>query len=232
VLWRPGAITRRLADAALAAVPPVAVLLAFMILWGGFTPPFFHPDAPPRPENLGVILYGGISLTPIGFTLVMIAVLGVFFVPLFDLNTMTPRWWTIGLALGAILSLLGPSDIAYPHRRSGVWRLIAESPMVGDRAIIFVALGAVGGAIVVLAGRSLPALPRWILGFALGGFILAHLTNPMVWQRYYEPFVLILLALAAYHAGRPLTWIRLAGPALLSMALLLVFVLILLGRIG
>jgi hypothetical protein len=60
-----------------------------------------------------------------------------------------------------------------------------------------IALACIGGAILAAWAVVLPRRDRWLFLAAWAGFTVAQAANREAWQRYYEPFVLILFALAA-----------------------------------
>jgi hypothetical protein len=112
-------------------------------------------------------------------------------------------------AVGVALVLLEPLE--YMPARPGVqgdagylWRLSDELPTVLDSSLLFwllVPLGAVAGALLVRrAGwTSLPSV-------YLGAFLLGTLPVNLVYQKYFDPFM--LLAVALFARPRDLRWPR------------------------
>ncbi|MEL6796147.1 MAG: hypothetical protein AAFO89_04910 [Planctomycetota bacterium] len=229
--------TRRTLVAIAAVLPAVGVLALFVWVWGGLVPPTFagqsggaHPDVQSR-----------LSLIAPAFILMLVGLYAPFFV----------AWWWSGLreswqratvfaaagaAIGVALALVGPSTFSLEAgREGGYWRLIQAGHVVADRtSVVLVALSAFGGAMAGACGSALPARRRWLLLVALAGFAAAQIVNANTWQRYYEPFVLMLLAVASALCARggrdngtpgPLSEpsavrvCRVAGPIVLALGL-------------
>jgi hypothetical protein len=94
--------------------------------------------------------------------------------------------------------LVVPSDFNRAAGRvSGLWNLAKAFPVIGHRSLLIAGLAAVGGALVMLWALQLDRRTRVIWLGAWACFIVAQLANAVAWQRYYEPFCLIMLPLAA-----------------------------------
>lgn len=202
VEWRP-LLRDRAPRLLLCVLPGICAIAFFFWLWGGLTPPPFQSTAPDSPENLGMIRYGNVTLVPVGFTCVVVGVYGLFFAPTLLGKTIRLRWVLLGALLAGAFAIIVPSTVLNPFRAYAFWPLLNKLPAVADRSIAFVLLAIVGGALIGAFGSALPRRDRVILGAALLGFVLAHLPNPMVWQRYYEPLVLMLLAFACTRIDAP-----------------------------
>ncbi len=218
------ALKTRMMRAAVCVTPAVIALGVFVVMWGGLTPPAFQSDAPPSSANLEIIRYGGLSPTPPAFTLALLGVYGLFFVGGFIGTKPRYAWWIAGVCVGVALAIITPSTLENPFRDYGIWRYLVKMPIVGDRSIAFIALAGLGGGIVAAMASVMGSRDRAILGAVLFGFVIAHLPNPMIWQRYYEPFVLILLAYAASRVpqsgNRIASRARVLLPLSLALALL------------
>ncbi|MEL6499189.1 MAG: hypothetical protein AAGJ54_10530 [Planctomycetota bacterium] len=229
--------TRRTLLAIATALPAVAVLALFVWVWGGLVPPTFagqsggaHPDVQSR-----------LSLIAPAYILMLAGLYAPFFA----------AWWWGGLreswqraavfaaagaVVGVVLALIGPSTFSLEAgREGGYWRLIQAGPVVGDRtSVVLLVLSAFGGAMAGACGSALPARRRWLLLVALAGFAAAQVVNANTWQRYYEPFVLLLLAVASALCARgdrddgtlgplpqpsPVRAWRVAGPIVLAVGL-------------
>ncbi|MEO1716541.1 MAG: hypothetical protein AAFR76_05460 [Planctomycetota bacterium] len=228
---------RRTLLAIATTLPAVGVLALFVWVWGGLVPPTFagqsggaHPDVRSR-----------LSLIAPAYILMLVGLYAPFFA----------AWWWRGLReswqrvavfaaagsiVGLALALVGPSTFSLEAgREGGYWRLIEAGPVLGDRtSVVLVALSAFGGAMAGACGSALPARRRWLLLVALAGFAAAQIVNANTWQRYYEPLVLMLLAVASALCARgdrddgtlgPLpepsgvrAW-RIAGPIVLAIGL-------------
>jgi hypothetical protein len=229
----PGDRAPALARAALMAalcLPAVVTLLLFVRLWGGLTPPAF---APPRGSSLtteAFTIVGGVSPATPAFILALFGCFGLFFAPLFlsalrrDALSPHPRpghWLlpvSVGIAAALLLSILPETTYRLPDRIGGLWNLVNKLPTFANRSPVIIAAAAAGGALLGFAWHTLPTRDRWVLAVALVGFVTAHTAQALVWQRYYEPFTLILLALAATRTRatpHPATWL---GPTLLGGA--------------
>jgi hypothetical protein len=224
LLCRSKPLATRVMEIAAVLILPIAVLVSFLVLWHGFTPPMFQPGAPPQP-GMTFITYGQPSLAPAGMTLAMLGGFGIFFLPI--LWRRLPQSWVFaGVGIAAIVAAIPESVPIYPFRYGGLFSILGwferhtSLASIHGRSILFIALAAVGGLIVAVSAYALDKRSRWVWIAALIGFILAHLNNPMIWQRYYEPFVLILLALAASRGMKRWDAATIAGPVLLALILL------------
>lgn len=216
--------------ALLATLPAVAILAYFVWLWGGLVPPRFAEWYKPRP-----FLDSFRSPAP-AFLLAVIACFspfygGPFVAGVWRLFTCHRRWLAVTVVASAVLALVPPTSFDYDAgRRTGLWNLAARFPVVGGRTSPLIAgLAVMGG--VAFAGWLTVLRPRERLVFlaAAAGFALSQTQSGEVWQRYVDPFVLILLALMAARAGgdgvdtadcRP--WLRrlsVLGPVALALAL-------------
>ncbi len=219
--------------AAAAATLPAFLLIAwFARLWGGLTPPTFHAHFRISPAAPALVL-------------ALIGVYSVFFLPVLlpPLAALRrERRWALPAA--AALGLLAAAIPETTHsmaegRWTGIWsiaRVFEERGlMVADRSLFMAALSVLGA--VCLAGwvRRAGVREGLVALAALAAFAAAQAASAQLWQRYSEPFILMLLALLAArggpapdsdpapapaHAPRPLRPIALAGPALLAALLL------------
>jgi hypothetical protein len=234
-LWPPEGEARsaavRLGVALLATLPALLVLAYFVRLWGGLTPPAFQPGSGSPLFTKDATAVGGVNPATPAFTLAIIGVCASFFAPLLLSRTrrsLDGRAWRAMLVPGVlaagaalVLAIVPATSYQLPERISGLWNLVRVTPVYADRSPVIIALATLGG---FWAGCWFGALPRregWILAAALAGFIAAHTASALAWQRYLEPGVLILLALATsrlpmnHHASR---W-ALLGPLALAALL-------------
>ena len=190
-------ILRLMAFTGIAILPASLILLAFVNLWHGLTPPAFQPNSA---TTLPLATRTG-GLAP-GAPAMLLAVLGVFGVPLLAWlwpgGTRKKRLHLLlfGATLGLLIGLV-PNSVYDTNNRSGLWNAVRMLPTFAGRSPLFVALSTAGGVVAVFAIAALTGRSRLVLSTALVGFAVVQMTNPSLWQRYYEPFALLWLALAA-----------------------------------
>jgi hypothetical protein len=183
--WRPVAL------AAASLFPAVASLAGLAIAWGGLTPPGFDEQSGTSPAALPLTL----------------AIVGVFG-PVFAACAVTRDDVLRGrgpygaAAAGALLALAVPtSETMELERRTGggLWKLVEATPVVADRSLVLAALAAVGGAVTVAlwraAARHAMKRPAAILLVAMLSLAVAQAGTVRTYQRYFEPVLLVLLAL-------------------------------------
>ncbi len=217
----------------LAGVPAMLVLATFYRLWHGLTPPAFqHVEGPLPPGHSGWQHEGPNPAVP-AMVLALLGATGVFFSG-FLWPTVRTNWSgkpkrlvivLLGVAVGGAASLVVPTNFNHDAGRySGLWNLSARFPVIGpdhDRSLFIAALAAAGGAVVTVWFLALGRRDRWIWLATWVCFILAQSANAMAWQKYYEPFCLIMLALAASRVaalGKAPRW-AIAGPVALAAVL-------------
>ncbi len=221
---------RRMALIFACTLPAALTLAYFAMLWHGLIPPWVQPKANIRGNY-------GTSYSAPAFTLVMLGIFGPFFMGAFTgrissrirAGSRPTRMIVLSFLLGALVGMLPKTS--YEHdsgRYSGIWNVVRHLPVFAQRSPLIVLLAALGGAILATICFALERRERIILLAALLLFVATQFANANAWQRYYEPFVLILLALMgartlASGPKRPATgWKILAGPIVLSMILAVV----------
>ncbi len=192
--------TRHLALACLCGLPALLALAWFAQQWGGLVPPAFSAKGSPLTTHEYTRVSGLSPLTP-GFTLALIGGLTPFFLG-FHWPTLRRGSWLapalVAAALGALIAALPLSTWSLEAGRySGLWNLVRRLPTIADRSPLIIAAAAAGAAALTLWWRVLPPRDRLILAAALVAFTLAHTMQSLVWQRYSEPLLLMLLAHAA-----------------------------------
>lgn len=231
------AIPRRamnLLPLAIATLPAIGSLVYLYSIWDGLVPYEFQGQ------------YDGINPSNLPLQLVMLAGLGVFFVPAL-LGVGEPGWrseaiarlrraglWmVVAASLAGLVSAVVPTTPDPKAGRAGlIWSAADKlSPFgpIGDCNPLVVLGAMAGGAMLALIMACLPARRRWILGALFAGFAVAQVASSEVWQRYHEPFALLFLAIvtAVAVAHRAPAWRRpplaQGGPiALLAAALAIV----------
>ncbi len=227
---------------ALATLPAIATLLYLYSVWNGLVPYEFQGQ------------YDGINPSNVPLQLVVLAGLGVFFLPAMygvgelgwrteTLTRVRPcvPWLVVAAVLAGLASALVPTTYDPKEGRAGlIWSAAQKlNPLgvIGDCNPLVVLVAMAGGVVLVLILATLPARQRWILGALCAGFAIAQVASSEVWQRYHEPFALLFLAIAtaaAVHHRGP-AWRRpplaQSGPiALLAVALALTSAVILWKR--
>ncbi len=202
-----GARARAVVPVLLAGLPAVALLGWFAWLWGGLTPPSFQGQ-----HNTGLALVGP------AFLLAQFGVFGLFFSAwLFAsaLRLLRERRATLVLAAGVGLAFaLAPPSVfdASSGRMSGLWNILRHTPSVADRSPVLAVMAAWGAVAVAAWLEAMPRRERWICLAAIVAFAAAHVANPQVWQRYYEPFALLMSAtMTALGSATPGEQVRKGG---------------------
>lgn len=205
---------RRLSGLLLAGLPVLA-LAPLALLWGGLTPPSF--DEHQASLNADVLItelavLGGLGLAHSPWLLGALSSVGL-------------RRGRLALLIGACLVLAAGTLALHPlpfvddplRYGGSLWRLCSKLPDVGGSTALFwllLPLGLLWSAAVAADGwRRRDPLPA----AALALFMVANIASARAYQKYYEPFLLILLAwVVARSPAQPrLAW---AGPALLALA--------------
>ena len=110
-----------------------------------------------------------------------------------------------GLLVGAVIGVAPVTTYSVEANRfGGIWNVVARFPYLHDRSPVMAAASALGGGMLALFIVALDRRDRWVMLAAWAGFLVTQAANAAAWQRYYEPFALIALAVMAS---------RMAGPA-------------------
>jgi len=231
---------KRAGLAMLCVLPAFALVGYFVHLWGGLTPPTFQGQYPvdmSKPALLRLINAPAAG----AFVLALFGVFGVFFA----------AWWgpwllrgwgqargrTL-LILGAVVGLLAAVIPATTYsmeqgRWSGLWNIAAKLPTVGHTSVLIAALSMLGGVIVAAMMLGMRVSQAAVLCTSIAGFAAAQMASFQLWQRYNEPFVLLVLIVCAgpllasrdvTEPAKPLSaawwWrLRIAGPLVLAVLL-------------
>ncbi len=195
---RPGLFDQPAARIGRAGVALALTLPAFLIVawfvrhWGGATPPRFRSDIT------------GINPATPAFILLQIPILCIGFFPWLApalLRGLRDHARLMGLAacVGLVLALIPPTTMDRDAGRySGWWSLAGVGPaLFGRTGLVFLVLAPTGAVILAAALRAIPHRPRWVLLGAMVAFAAAQSSTINAWQRYHEPFLLVLLAMLA-----------------------------------
>jgi hypothetical protein len=209
----------------LACVPAALVLVLFVRYWDGLVPPRFQGQYPPRGVR-------DMLLSPApAFILAVAGAIGVFFIGFWWQGL--ARMWrehravlVLAILASAAVALIPPTTFDYlAGRRTGVWNLAERFPSIAGRtSVLILGLAILGGATLVGFATLLERRTRLILLAALLGYAIVMTASAEVWQRYVEPFVLIVLTLMSAavlsrgEASRGRAISRVAGVTLLTIA--------------
>jgi hypothetical protein len=192
---------RRLAGAAIAALA-LEPFVALVVVWGGLVPPGSDPASCGLCNSRPGVAGGGLTLRAVGFT---VALAGLYAAVIHGpALARRLRGWrpTPGLALplAAGVVLLALSPLAYRpivKPRAGdagyLWKLSDAFPTVGSSSLLFWLLVPLGCLAIYLLVRRAGALS--LPAAFLAGFLVAALPVRLVYQKYFDPFVLLALAL-------------------------------------
>ena len=184
----------RIVPAALATVPAIAVLVYFVTLWHGLTPPSFAQK------------HTAANFAAVPFFFCVLGFYSVFYVPLVIAQVRTvwrPVIYLGGLA-GLLASLIVPTDWDPDAGRvSGLWNVAKILPTVAHRSMFITGLATIGGALAVIWLLLAKPATRPILVAAAAGFMAAQLTSHFVYERYYAGMIfLLILQVTAEVLGR------------------------------
>ena len=170
-------------------IPAFALLLWFLLMWGGLVPPMFQG------------MHQGPNPATPGFILLQLGVISVFFVPVLwphfrRLWAHQWKWVLLCAGLGVLFALVPESAYSVDAGRyGGWWNIIKRSPSMGDRSLAYVG-GAIFGAIALPVWLGLaPRRDAWVWVGTLVAFVAAQSANHASWQRYHEPLLLVMLVL-------------------------------------
>ena len=196
--WRGGLIGLA------ACVPALAVLGAMVVTWHGLVPPLYSAEVGPGPLKQITLDHQGANPALPALFFGVLGVAGVFFVPFWTRRVTAALRWTLWLpvaaALTAVVSVVPATSYVFAPRASGLWNVVKHFPTVHDRSVVMPVF-CFAGALVMLGWlRTMTPRSRVIAIGTVMGFLLANSMNSVAWQRYVEPFVLLLLAVWAVQA--------------------------------
>lgn len=219
-----GARMKRLAPAVLATIPAFAAIAYFVSLWGGFVVPRYQEG-----------YHGGYEGWNPATACFFLSIIGSF-APFYVAHAgagLRRIAHSPGVLVGVVVLALLLTTIpettyaAEEGRKSGLWNLVKAAPVIaGHTSLVLAALAPIGAVFVAALLAQMRSREGWIYLGAMVGFVAAQTASPQLWQRYHEPFALMLLALMSVeraHAGgtggRACRFWRVLGPALLGLGL-------------
>jgi hypothetical protein len=184
----------RLAAAFLALVPAALLLLALVNMWGGLMPATFRSmhdkGLSPVAPAYGLALLG---------TWAAIALL-----PMAPEVLHTVRRHALAITLVASLAFLGAvvadSTWSVEQGRWGgaYWMIVKAFPAFGGRSIVIVAAAVVGAVLAAVLWIRAAEIRRGrqatIVLVSLLALMVVQAGNSQVWQRYFDPAILVALA--------------------------------------
>lgn len=179
--------------ACVSAAAPLALLACFAWLWGGLTPPRYRD-----------LHASGPNFAQPALALGLLGVFALFYVPgaLLRAGRVRPTDWApwLGAAAGVVCAALArTSHSPADGRRYGwLWEAVRLAPDVAERSVLLLALAPLGGLMMGLlwrcAQRAGRAREASLLVFASVAWCAAQTANTQAWQRYSEPFLLVVVA--------------------------------------
>jgi hypothetical protein len=219
---------RRCLNMGLALMPGMLLLGWFVWRWNGLMPPSMAAEIERgwQPASRGIHIKGPNFAVP-ATVLAVTGAAAIFYLGFFLRRRISWLATGCGAVAGLLAGVLPVTSYSNGVRSSGVWNLVRILPTYADRSVLIIVLSTLGGAMI---GIMLGRLPRrdallWLMCWA--GFVAAQTVNPSAFQRYYEPFVLIALALTVARIAQsspnlpPPKWAPI-GPVILAAGLALV----------
>lgn len=218
-----GPRVRRAILAGIATAPAFIVIGAFVALWGGLVPPTFQNR------------YGSANPATPAFVLALCGVFSIFFAGYLWPSAVHllkhERVKLVAcLAIGALIAIVPETTFNQDAGRwTGLWRIIDKAPTIGERSPLLILMSVFGAAALLAWWQAMRPRPRLIAFAALAGFAAAQTASHELWQRYHEPFLLMLMAMMAVQCRERGLPRRAIGPALLAIVVGCVTVLSLVG---
>ncbi len=205
-----------------ALLPALAILYWLRRAWGGFVPQAWQK-----------LHASGIHPACAACALTVFAAFGIFYFLSADSPSSLPRLargWaaSVGAAVGCAVALVSKNGMDREAARWGgyFWAIVGRSPAIDGRSVPIVAGSILGGALLGAMTTRLrescgPAKASvWLV--SVSSWVAACMLNPLAFQRYYEPPVLVFLiawlalVLQSAPEGKPAALRR--GPLLLLAA--------------
>ena len=188
------------------SLAPLAVLVA---AWGGLVPPSADPTSCGLCTDRPGVGRDALTLRTVGFT---VAVLGVYAAVLLGpglvrrARGVRPRAAAVAMPLvaGAVLLALSPLEYkpvvpgsattpGQPGDAGYLWKLSDMVPVVAGSSLLFWAFVPLGALALWRLARRAGLGSTWVV--YLASFLVAALPVGLVYQKYFDPFALLALAL-------------------------------------
>ena len=184
----------RLAAACLALVPAALLLLALVNLWGGLMPATFRS-----------LHDKGLSLVAPAYGLALLGTwAAIAMLPMAPEVLHTVRRHALPVTLVASLAFLGAvvadSTWSVEQGRWGgaYWMIVKAFPVIGGRSIVIVTAAVVGAVLAAVLWIRAAEIRRGrqatIVLVSLLALMAVQAGNSQVWQRYFDPAILVALA--------------------------------------
>jgi hypothetical protein len=176
----------------------VIVVVSLYLTWGGLVSPRWQK------------FYSPLSIVPLGYILSLIALFGVFYFPLeASPFRVRPLWFPsiIALLCAEFVAVIAPTAYDKAAGRWGghLWEVAKILPAPFGRSIVFIVLAPIGMIFVmgffrcIKESRSPEQAQIWLV--ALIGWSFVYIFDHQVFERYYEPMILVFLIIAAASRG-------------------------------
>lgn len=186
--------------AVIATLPAFILLGWFFVTWGGRLQPPMWDEWYARKWNPSA---GPFVLSLVGLFSVFFA--GVLLPTAIDLLRRRPLVVLASMLITLAIGVSAPSTYDMSQGRYGaIWSLADKFPSISGRALLIVGLAALAGPALVCWATALDFRRRWVFVTALAAFAATQYKNPWLYQRYADPLLLILFALAAASLAGPL----------------------------
>ncbi len=184
----------RLGAAYLALVPAALLLLALVNLWGGLMPATFRS-----------LHDKGLSLVAPAYGLALLGTwAAIALLPMAPEVLHTVRRHALAITLVASLAFLGAvvadSTWSVEQGRWGgaYWMIVKAFPAIGGRSIVIVTAAVVGAVLAAVLWIRAAEIRRGrqatIVLVSLLALMVVQAGNSQVWQRYFDPAILVALA--------------------------------------
>jgi hypothetical protein len=198
----------RLLTAGLACLPAVGVFAVFAWMWHGLTPPSFQAQH---------LVKGGsiINWATVPFILSLVAAFSPFYLGwlwpgLVKLWRESRLLLTIIAGAALVCSIIPETTFLREPRSSGLWNVVEGLDNAGavfswhgkpHTSPLIVLLAPIGAVMLAAWLTLINNRCRWIAIATVAAFLAAQSANANCWQRYHEPFLLMLFSLIAAGYG-------------------------------